>query len=301
MSLPILATGHGDFVETPQGDWYMVFLGIRPQNPRNASGQPQLNRETFMAPVTWEDDWPVVNHNQPITFEMPGLYDLARPKLWRDEFNGDFADKGDVSSPSVGSSGTYVNHVLAGYYTQRTPYKAFHSFTARQNYLRLRGNPYTLSDRETPAAFFRKQVDLETVWSTELDFQPTSPMHEAGATVFLSIQYHNEIAVMLHPNDTSRRVVTAQTRTGPDATLNQTYYDIPSTGSVSLFIKAERASYSLGFAIGNEEPKYVATFGSEWLQAFLPGWQVFTGAHFGVYSTGNSLPMLVPAVRCICL
>jgi beta-xylosidase len=154
----------------------MVFLAMRPQNPQNTSGYNQLGRETFLAPVTWDGGWPVVNGGRPITLEMPGLYDLARPKLWRDDFTHALADK--------------------GYYTQRTPYKPFTNMTARPGWLRLRGNPYTLSDRDTPAALFRKQVDLETVWSTALDFFPTSPRHEAGATIFLSIWYHNEIAVM---------------------------------------------------------------------------------------------------------
>ena len=95
----MLATGHGDLVQTPAGEWYIVFLGIRPQNPQNASGTNQLGRETFLAPVVWTDDgWPVVNGGKPISLEMPGLYELARPKVWRDDFEGGhFADKG-VSS-----------------------------------------------------------------------------------------------------------------------------------------------------------------------------------------------------------
>lgn len=224
----------------------MVFLAARYQNPRNSSGHNQLGRETFLAPVHWDaDGWPVVNNGDPIAFEMPGLYDLARPQLWRDDFTG---------------------HTLKdkGYYTARTPYKPFHSLDARPGWLRLRGNPYTLSDRETPAALFRKQVDLETVWSTELDFQPTAARHEAGATIYLSIWYHNEIAVTLHPNDTSRRVVVARTRSGPDVAVNETYRDIPESETVKLVIKAQREKYSLGYAVGGGEPEYIAEVESRW-------------------------------------
>lgn len=45
---PIQATGHADLVQTPDGDWWAVFLGIRPV------GYPfrhHLGRETFLAPV----------------------------------------------------------------------------------------------------------------------------------------------------------------------------------------------------------------------------------------------------------
>lgn len=53
---PIQYVGHGDLVETKQGEWYMVLLAVRP-----TQGYTTMGRETFMAKVTWENDWPVVN------------------------------------------------------------------------------------------------------------------------------------------------------------------------------------------------------------------------------------------------
>lgn len=115
-------------------------------------------------------------------------------------------------------------------------------------------------------------------------------------TIFLSIHYHNEIAVTQHP-ETKKRVVVAKTRSGPDGALTTTYSEIPETGTVRLYIKAEPSKYSLGYAVGKDQPKYTAVVENRWLQAFLPGWQVFTGSFFGIYSTaGIGLPMLVPAV-----
>lgn len=49
--------GHGDLVETADGDWYMLMLGTRPIN-----GVSPLGRETFVADVIWEDGWPIINH-----------------------------------------------------------------------------------------------------------------------------------------------------------------------------------------------------------------------------------------------
>lgn len=116
-------------------------------------------------------------------------------------------------------------------------------------------------------------------------------------TIFLSIFYHNEIAVTIHP-ETKKRTVVAKTRSGTNGALNTTYSDIPETGAVKLYIKAESSKYSLGYAVGENQPKYIAEIENRWLQASLPGWQVFTGSFFGIYSTaGIGLPMLVPAVR----
>jgi xylan 1,4-beta-xylosidase len=53
---PVAAVGHSDLVETQHGDWWAVMLAIR-----LAGGiHHNLGRETFLAPVVWEDDWPVL-------------------------------------------------------------------------------------------------------------------------------------------------------------------------------------------------------------------------------------------------
>lgn len=53
---PIKYVGHADLFETVAGEWYMVMLAVRP-----LEGYTTMGRETFLAKVTWENDWPVVN------------------------------------------------------------------------------------------------------------------------------------------------------------------------------------------------------------------------------------------------
>lgn len=53
---PIKYVGHGDLFQASNGDWFMVMLAVRPT--RNFT---TMGRETFLARVIWEDDWPVVN------------------------------------------------------------------------------------------------------------------------------------------------------------------------------------------------------------------------------------------------
>ena len=52
---PVTCTGHGDLVEDGQGNWYMVLLACRPREGYTLKG-----RETFLADVSWENDWPVI-------------------------------------------------------------------------------------------------------------------------------------------------------------------------------------------------------------------------------------------------
>lgn len=56
MRFPIQYVGHGDMFQASNGDWYMVMLATRP-----LSGRTTLGRETFLARVYWENDWPIVN------------------------------------------------------------------------------------------------------------------------------------------------------------------------------------------------------------------------------------------------
>ena len=54
---PVQNTGHADLVQLPSGQWAAVYLGVR---PRGFAPQFHVNgRETFLAAVRWEDDWPV--------------------------------------------------------------------------------------------------------------------------------------------------------------------------------------------------------------------------------------------------
>ncbi|MER6734580.1 glycoside hydrolase family 43 protein [Streptomyces puniciscabiei] len=55
---PVQNTGHADLVQAPDGSWWMVLLGVRPRG--GTPGWHVLGRETFLAPVTWDNGWPVV-------------------------------------------------------------------------------------------------------------------------------------------------------------------------------------------------------------------------------------------------
>lgn len=53
---PIKYVGHGDLVQLANGDYYMVMLAVRP-----SGGYTTMGRETFLARVIFEEDWPLVN------------------------------------------------------------------------------------------------------------------------------------------------------------------------------------------------------------------------------------------------
>ena len=65
---PIVNVGHGDLVETPNGEWWFVVLASRPYGGYYRN----LGRETFLVPVRWENGWPVMSPGEGrVLFEYP--------------------------------------------------------------------------------------------------------------------------------------------------------------------------------------------------------------------------------------
>lgn len=79
--LPVYATGHADFVQLPNKDWWAVFLATRPYE-RNLTN---LGRETFLLPVTWKDGWPDMvppGEAVPLTLAKPKLPAATQKSDW---------------------------------------------------------------------------------------------------------------------------------------------------------------------------------------------------------------------------
>jgi alpha-N-arabinofuranosidase len=84
---PIQSLGHADFVEAEDGSWWAVALGTR---HAPLSQHHNIGRETFLLPVRWVDDWPVVGDEGTTELivhdvEPPagGIADAVRPEpVW---------------------------------------------------------------------------------------------------------------------------------------------------------------------------------------------------------------------------
>ncbi|KAJ7711985.1 glycoside hydrolase family 43 protein [Mycena metata] len=286
MSLPVQDTGHSDIVQAPDGSWWGVALGVRPQDAD--FNHQQLGRETFLFPVTWEDGWPVYNHGQPLSEHITGV----------------LVDKSPVAAYSNDFTASTLD---LEFYFLRTPYKTFHSLTARPGYLRLNANAFALGDRDNPALILRKQTSYDETFETAMDFAPRSNLTEAGVTIFYSDLLHDDIGVV-GDGEGERRIVTRTStqavQVGPwaltytNSTVTQTSF-IPLTsasGPVRFKIIGNSTSYSLGYAEGNSADfVFPVTIDSVLLSVPPVGGFFFKGAAFGVYNTGNGKPSLSPA------
>lgn len=93
----ITCVGHCDLTEDEQGNWFMVVLGCRP-----VDGKTFLGRETFLAKVEWEDDWPVVNPGVGMLEKeicLPGEKDNSMPGELNEVRNYSFKNMTDKKLP----------------------------------------------------------------------------------------------------------------------------------------------------------------------------------------------------------
>jgi alpha-N-arabinofuranosidase len=96
---PVTSTGHADMVETQNGEWWAVFLGIRTYEDDLSN----IGRETFLLPVTWLNDWPIIlkkGEILPYLVKRPNLPSappaprpLTGTFAWQDNFKTTELDK----------------------------------------------------------------------------------------------------------------------------------------------------------------------------------------------------------------
>jgi alpha-N-arabinofuranosidase len=172
---PIACTGHSELIETQDGDWWLALLATRPYGGYFYN----LGRETFLAPVIWEEGWPIVSpgHGQ-VLFEHPAP--ALPPHPWpdpplREEFN----------ASQLGLQWNFL----------RTPRERFWHLDARPGHLRLRLRPQTLAELANPSFVGRRQQHINFTAQTALHFTPTAANESAGLVILQNNDYHYRCVV----------------------------------------------------------------------------------------------------------
>ncbi len=265
--LPIQNTGHADLIQAHDGTWWLTFLGTRP-----IWNWHHLGRETFLAPVQWDDDgWPLVGDNGTISIlvDCEGLSpkEPDAPEL-RDDFD----------SPTLGLQWNYLrNPVLENY-----------SLAERTGWLRLRGSAVTLDDVDSPTFVGRRQEHFDCTISARIEFEPESDHEEAGLTVLMNERHHYEIAIGLRHGE---KQIFVRKRIGA-IRMVEAVQGIPA-GPVILQIKAREEEYAFQCVLSDGQVISLAIGETRYLSKEVAGG--FTGVYFGMYATGNGRSCGVPA------
>jgi xylan 1,4-beta-xylosidase len=224
--------GHGELVETPAGETYLVHLAAsRVAYPDRRS---LLGRETCLQKVAWSPDgWLRLAHGgtDPLV-DVPAPASLARhpwpPEPARDAFDGD--------------------RLSPHWQSLRAP--------VEPSWCELRGGSLRLRGRESIASLFEQSLvarrieSTRCVATTKLAFAPTHFTQSAGLIVYYDTRQHAYLRVTRHES-LGRIVELVQTDDGVYSEMHATRLAIPGWDD-AVYLRATVEEASLRFAASRD-------------------------------------------------
>lgn len=170
----ISTTGHADFVETQNGEWWAVYLGCRPYE----IDYYNTGRETFMLPVTWQDDWPTFekgNIPHPFVHKKPNLPKAVEKT---EPMSGNFTAHDDFLTDTLDLKWNFL----------RNPNEDFYSISDGKIHIK----PRTENIHELTNFSFigRRQQHLTFEASTVMTYKLNNSSEAVGLVVFQNEKHY---------------------------------------------------------------------------------------------------------------
>ncbi len=168
-------SGHGSYVELPDGEVYMVHLTARPFVPELRC---TLGRETAIEKMVWtEDGWlRMADGGRLAQTEVPEpeLYQDAKllPRLGSGSVIN-IPDRDDFDAEELGSF----------YYAPRIMPQSFTDLTSRPGWIRIRGQESRTSLNRV-SLLARKLTSVHCRITTKMEFTPKVHQHSAGLILY---------------------------------------------------------------------------------------------------------------------
>ena len=165
---PITSAGHAELIEGPDGKTYAVFLAVRPYE----GDYYNTGRETFIAPVKWENDWPIINpDSKELKFSYTAGFEEikqadARPQSGNFSYRIKFEKQLD---PAL----LFLRTMDSSWFRLN-----------KSSGLTMKLLPETIMGTRHPAFIGKRQQHLTAKASTALIFNAKSKNEKAGITIF---------------------------------------------------------------------------------------------------------------------
>lgn len=261
--------GHADLVEGPDGKYYGVFLGVRPNDRHRVN----TGRETFILPVDWSGEFPVFEN---------GLVPLS-PKLKMPEGvqnqtgrNG-FFPNGNFTFEENFSSGNLDHRWIA----VRGPREDFATLTKQG----LKLNPFLTNvkaERPIAALFHRQQHKSFTATAT-VSYIPSSEKDLAGIICYQKESFNYVFGITL--KDKEYYILLEKTKDGNSTIVASEKIDLSKP--VQLQVTADQDNYSFSYSTDYLTFRNVGgTVSGDILSTNLAGG--FTGSLIGLYATSGN-------------
>lgn len=258
---PIKYVGHADLVQTKCGEWYMVMLAVRPR-----SGYTTMGRETFLAKVTWENGWPVVN---PGCGRLTDTVEIDLPE-W------------NINEPGKKGEKVYdftsMNQLGHEFLMLRNPSEKMYLLEKNEG-LKLLCGSVTLKEKGSPSYICVRQQHHDFKASTTLDTAQLIEGRRAGIVYVQSNEYHLRV-------EASKKIATIMLcNNGEDQILGSVDLSNNNPIKVSLIINGLYAEVEI------ENSKNEKLYTSEQIDIRALSTEVaggFVGCTVGMYAVAES-------------
>ena len=271
---PLQKCGHGDIVETPAGDTYMVHLCGRPLDCRNSSDAPRfpnhrryfLGRETAIQKMRWtEDEWLVLDNGTTLPdlcLDFPAETTSSTSLNYYDDFDETILD--------------------IDWLSLRIPMDEDHaSLKARPGFLRLYGRD-GLASKFNQTLIARRCTEFTFEARTKIEFHPTIFKQMAGLILiydidnylYLHISYDEELGSVISLLKAENKVYS----------YPFSFIPLDTTGPIVLSLKVDKGKSTFFYKKNGDRDfsqlgaEIDCSFLSD--EACLEGW--FTGSMVGL-------------------
>ena len=180
----IVNVGHADLVQTGDGKWWMCCLASRPYG-QGESRCANMGRETFLVPVKWEDDWPVVSWE---TGLIENAYTLAGNVVKRSIDDADSVDFPVIDDFNTAEIPDY-------WLSLRSRDPAFTNCSEVSGKLRLYGKE-KITEVDDVNMLVRRQTGFSYEACTDIDAHFVNDGDEAGIIVFQNEKFNYRLQLV---------------------------------------------------------------------------------------------------------
>lgn len=265
---PITSAGHADITQHPNGDWYGVFLAVRPYE----GDFYNTGRETFMAPVKWVNDWPVFDlGGEEIKYEYP-LPEGVEVNEDLFPLNGNFEFTKTFSESKLDFHWVFL----------RTVKEAWYSLQERKGFLTMETRPETVSGLSNPSLIAHRQQHLRGSASLAVDFNAKSSNEKAGLIAFQNETHYYFISKSIEGDSP----VVQLFRASEDGEILLAQEEIEDSDDLIAFkVEFDEDIYRFYYKSDSEWTNLGGDLDGKYLSTRVAGG--FVGAVLGMYTTSN--------------
>jgi beta-xylosidase len=258
--------GHADLVEGPDGKYYGVFLGIRPNEKKRVNS----GRETFILPVDWTGEFPIFENGLIPMEPKIKMPKGVENKTGKEGFfpNGNFTFSENFTSEKL-------DYRWIGL---RGPREEFISVT--KSGLQINPFPVNIKELKPTSTLFYRQQHHSFVFTAALKYAPLSEKDLAGIVCLQSEKFNYVFGITKKDKDCY--LVLQRTEKTQSSILGSTKVDVKNP--IRLQVKAEGDNYEFSYSLdGTNFINIGGTVSGDILSTNVAGG--FTGSLIGLYAT----------------